>query len=505
MPCHLPCPGECVLSEWGPWEACMDSSTQYRSREILREGTRCPDYSGLSQNQPCEEEPAVSWRLGAWTNCTLDASSLTHYCGSGVQRRAVECIYLHSNETIQDGLCSPQPHPPDTRPCTVPCPLDCRVGPFSPWSECPNRCAANLLQRREREVLVEPANGGRPCPTLTQEMPCPPTNCMDYVIEDYRSSCLPEITVETSCGAAVSVLPLSCRLGHTYLPLASCSDAVLRGDNVEGRELLSPAGPCPLSCPSEPDCVLSGWQGWSECQRLCQETESFSFRTRHLLREFEDTVLACSQLQHEAQPCNASANASSTCLDFEWRQSPRGLVCVSNRGQQVEGGCSLATRPTEPPECVEEQCADFSACRAGRCLCDSGFEEVGGVCLPLVGCALDAHCLYPQTVCKNSSCMCREGTIRRDGVCEPQPTSPPTSPSTGDTPSPHTNNPPTSPHTPHSPSPDLSPSIRPTVSMETASSEQPSRSPTETAPGSATPASPSPSPSAGIGEPECIP
>ena len=61
------------------------------------------------------------------------------------------------------------------------CPVDCVVGPWSPWSSCDPSCGPGH-QTRLRTVSVAPQNGGVVCPALTESQSCtrgacPPCGC----------------------------------------------------------------------------------------------------------------------------------------------------------------------------------------------------------------------------------------------------------------------------------------------------------------------------------------
>lgn len=49
--------------------------------------------------------------------------------------------------------------------CHVPCPLDCKLSDWSPWSACSASCGSGL-KIRSKWLREKPFNGGRPCPKL---------------------------------------------------------------------------------------------------------------------------------------------------------------------------------------------------------------------------------------------------------------------------------------------------------------------------------------------------
>ena len=386
----------------------------------MREGAEGADCPPTEEHRLCQPEPASrhAWAAGAWLDCVVANSSDASYCGPGAQHRPVWCQDTPTNTSAHESLCAASQRPEELRSCQLPCPVDCRVGPFSSWSQCPRRCQHHLSQTRERAVLVPPAHGGQGCPSLSEWRPCPPTHCDQTVILAHQEYCSSPITMTTSCGSAASVLPLSCRRDGTDLPLDECTAAVSRGEEVRGHELLSVVQSCQVGCPRQPDCLLAGWADWSQCTRLCQETAFFSLRSRRLLRAFHDVLAICSALQYEVRPCNTSAGPAPSpapCLDFYWSSVAGSVSCQSTGGVAVEGGCPLSTRP-QGLDCAVP-CGPFSRCQSGRCRCINSFEEVGGVCVPEMGCSIDEHCLYPHMECTGATCVCTQGRRLLKGSC----------------------------------------------------------------------------------------
>lgn len=49
--------------------------------------------------------------------------------------------------------------------CHIPCPLDCKLSDWSPWSACSASCGSGL-RMRSKWLREKAFNGGRPCPRL---------------------------------------------------------------------------------------------------------------------------------------------------------------------------------------------------------------------------------------------------------------------------------------------------------------------------------------------------
>ena len=446
-PCTVPCPGQCVVGQWSPWTPCPDvcpdrSCMQRRFREKLREGLDCPR---TVRERSC---PVVinyfEWREHDWLDCIPIASGNTDYCGNGTQSRIVECIDSRTNDSARDDQCSGE-KPAIIRPCQIQCPIDCQVGPFSAWTDCPDTCDFSSYQVRSREILIPPSDGGRECPSLEQQKPCLPTNCDRYVLEAHDNYCSPEYTVSSTCGSTLSTVPLTCRRNNRFVPLGDCLRAASNGLTVDGVAASESESYCNFQCPYHPNCSFTDWSEWSTCQSLCYRPElegGFSFRSRTLLRAFDGiSAVECLSQQYEQQPCGTDGSTTSeegvSCVEFHWEalewtpDGTRDTVCQSGTGVEVsDNGCVPAIRPVEINGTCRTECSETGYCNpsTGDCKCYHLYEMVGDVCLPLSGCFWDGHCLYPNTMCNGeSTCVCLNGReLQTNGMCVEPPTGSPT-------------------------------------------------------------------------------
>ncbi|MFN4253882.1 MAG: T9SS type A sorting domain-containing protein [Saprospiraceae bacterium] len=190
-----PDPVDCVVSAWSNWSNCTVScggGIQTRTREIVTPpangGQPCPP---LSETQACNEYPCpVDCVVGPWSNW----SNCTVSCGGGVQTRTRNVVTYPAN----GGL--PCPTLLEARACnTQPCPVDCVVSPWGNWSTCTKICGGGI-QTRTRNVVTPAANGGLPCPVLSETQPCNQQPCpVDCVVSDWSvwSTC------SAPCGGGV--------------------------------------------------------------------------------------------------------------------------------------------------------------------------------------------------------------------------------------------------------------------------------------------------------------
>lgn len=98
-------------------------------------------------------------------------SSCTRFCGGGTQSRSRTVVTSPANGG------TPCPALTETRNCNdEPCPVDCVVTAWSDWSPCSEPCGGGT-QNRTRSVTTSPAFGGSPCPSLTESQSCNSDPC----------------------------------------------------------------------------------------------------------------------------------------------------------------------------------------------------------------------------------------------------------------------------------------------------------------------------------------
>ncbi|XP_063067955.1 thrombospondin type-1 domain-containing protein 7B-like [Engraulis encrasicolus] len=205
MPCEVSCPVNCLLSAWSLWSECShtcgNQSQMLRSRMVLQEagdgGQPCP--AQLSQTKPCPIRPCYSWLLGDWSPCQIEGAE----CGEGLKVRNLSCV-VHWGALLLPGASSlaeaaveeercdmgqrPAGDTPVEVPCSVPCPGDCHLTEWSPWSSCQLMCMDGRgfetqgRQARSRAVIVQVPENQDACPSQVYETrPCKGGVCHTYV------------------------------------------------------------------------------------------------------------------------------------------------------------------------------------------------------------------------------------------------------------------------------------------------------------------------------------
>ena len=131
-------------------------------------------------------------------DCQLGAwgpwSSCDVSCGGGMQSRTRAVLVQPANGGKP---CGPTI---EYRSCnTQACPVDCQVSAWGPWSDCDTSCGGGQ-QSRTRTIITPAANGGQACPNLIEYRACNTEACAS------SGQCPDDTTVSTSlysCDAEV--------------------------------------------------------------------------------------------------------------------------------------------------------------------------------------------------------------------------------------------------------------------------------------------------------------
>ncbi len=111
--------------------------------------------------------PPVDCQLSAWSPWSACDTS----CGGGTQSRTRTKLVPASNGGAACGALI------EYRACnTQPCPVDCQLSAWSPWSACDTSCGGGT-QSRTRTILVPASNGGAACGALMEQRSCNTQPC----------------------------------------------------------------------------------------------------------------------------------------------------------------------------------------------------------------------------------------------------------------------------------------------------------------------------------------
>merc|ERR1719498_1011430 len=186
-----PCPIDCVQGDWShdattaTCSVSCGAGTYTKTRQLTQ-----PQYGGRacgpsSEVVDCNHGPCpVHCSVGQWGNW----DACTKSCGTGSQTRTrqIEINFqdghscsltdpqcLNSKQITQGTRC---PALSDEQDCNeLPCPVDCVVGAWNPWSECSQTCstsARSVGSQTRTRVNTPPSHGGVACPAPIAQRAC---------------------------------------------------------------------------------------------------------------------------------------------------------------------------------------------------------------------------------------------------------------------------------------------------------------------------------------------
>ncbi|MFT7818109.1 thrombospondin type-1 domain-containing protein 7B-like [Arapaima gigas] len=383
--CFLPCPEDCVMSEWSQWSACTAQCDPDISRKRLRRvlrlspaGQVCPE---SSQTESCVlNSTCLSYRynLSDWSTCLLSESAI---CGQGARMRQLDCV-RSDGKVVDLSVCEELGLLKQwklTTPCVVDCPVNCLLSEWTPWSECSVTCGLQGQMVRSRSVIQPAHEQGRPCPSqLSQTKPCPIRPCYSWLLSEW-SSCRVE---GADCGEGRRERNLTCVVHGGDSPdltaaapvdLDKCEER-LRIRGVQELQLS-----CSVPCPGRNHL----------CSALPQRHIVILLAEGHFIVLSILFLLFCEDIVTmvgEQVLCRSSncvySPADGKCYSYEWRTggwraNGRSVWCQRSDGVNVTGGCFLQDRPTTVRHCYPPCTKPFSHCtQRGVCGCEAGYTEV---------------------------------------------------------------------------------------------------------------------------------
>ncbi|KAA0710433.1 Thrombospondin type-1 domain-containing protein 7A [Triplophysa tibetana] len=424
----LPCPEDCVLTDWITWSPCSlpcnVNSTRRRTASPLRQpgddGKQCPSTTERETcilNTNCYH---YSYNITDWSTCQLSDRAV---CGVGFKTRMLDCV-RSDGKSVDLKFCEElglEKKWQMNASCVVECPVNCQLSDWSSWSECSHTCGLAGKLWRRRTVIQASQGDGRPCSSqLEQWKPCPVKPCYSWrysawspcksegpmggLIKDNSHKTQPlslfslpppvpppptlhsSITEENGarCGDGLRYRNVSCFVSDgSGRDLGSMVDEELCGDleqTVDGDKQIILEESCTVPCPGE--CYLTDWTVWSPCQLSCIGRDDLGFgsvqvRSRAVLAQEPENLLQCPEQEWEARPCT-----DGQCYDYKWMTGPwksssRQVWCQRSDGLNVTGGCPLTSEPVSDRSCDPTCDKPRSYCtEAGVCGCKEGYTEV---------------------------------------------------------------------------------------------------------------------------------
>uniref|UniRef100_A0A9L0IGF4 Thrombospondin type-1 domain-containing protein 7A n=1 Tax=Equus asinus TaxID=9793 RepID=A0A9L0IGF4_EQUAS len=307
--CIMPCPSDCKLSEWSNWSRCSKScgsGVKVRSKWLREKpyngGRPCPKLDHVNQVYevvPCHSDCSqYIWVTEPWSVCKVTFVNMRENCGEGVQTRKVRCMHNTADgpsDHVDDYLCDPEEMPLGSRECKLPCPEDCVISEWGPWTRCTLPCNQSSFRQRSADPIRQPADEeGRACPDAVEKEPCNLNkNCFhyDYNVTDWSTCQLSEKAV---CGNGIKTRMLDCvRSDGKSVDLKYCEELGLEKNWQMNTS-------CVVECPV--NCQLSDWSPWSECSQTCGLTGKM-IRRRTVTQPFQGDGRPCPALMEQSKPC----------------------------------------------------------------------------------------------------------------------------------------------------------------------------------------------------------
>lgn len=173
VPCNnRECAVDCEVGSWSNASTCTRTcghGRSIRTREVktkpLHGGKACPVLreSSSCNTQKCPVD-CVERQWGKWTRCSRT-------CGTGNQLRTRDIMQpamyggRPCGDLIQHQECSDHP-----------CPVDCRLAPWSAWTKCSRPCGGGQ-QTRSRPIQASAKNGGKACAGRSENRKCNVVPC----------------------------------------------------------------------------------------------------------------------------------------------------------------------------------------------------------------------------------------------------------------------------------------------------------------------------------------
>lgn len=283
-------PTNCEVSSWSTYGDCSKScgtGTMTRTRTVS-----VPAYYGgkcddaLEDKLACKPDPCpVDCELSAWS----PFSACTITCGEGTKRRTRYMVRtpLHGGVICQDLE--------EVTSCDEgACPVKCETTEWSNWGSCSKTCTSSDgksgKQYRTRSITQIALHGGAVCPTLTSKQDCGEADCP---VDCVQSALSAKSTCSEPCGWGTATQTRD-TLVEPKFDGTPCLDSTVTSQ--------CRVGPCPIHC------LTSVWSPVNKADATCSKScgGGVRYQTRTVTRHANHGGYTCPSLVLETQ-CNRQA------------------------------------------------------------------------------------------------------------------------------------------------------------------------------------------------------
>ncbi|CAH0388371.1 unnamed protein product [Bemisia tabaci] len=360
----------------------------------------------------------LTWKTDDWSPCKMSENQLS-VDSSGVRSRNVSCVITSGESSmisavVDDENCLEKfPRPVTEEDCEIPLAQDCVVTEPSDWTPC-----CDGIQYRTLSVLIPPANGGQPCPELSEWRSCDgdDKSCNQRtpgfrLKVDKWSGCTSTKRGDDEAAGDSPVLsdPPTADNFYKHWPQVGTQHRNLICYNASGS--IVNLGLCGTdqqmpsaerACIMAQDCVVGKWSSWELKTQKCastygQEGEVTYERKREILRLREGQGIPCPHLvetrvkkqklphcsekyewqvspwtpclqpftKEEVQCGGGLQYRNITCLDLETRRPLERIQCLQKGVQHIHTvqRCEVPC----PRDCIVGQWGDWGPCVPEKC------------------------------------------------------------------------------------------------------------------------------------------
>ena len=327
IPCQVPCPDECVISEWSMWSLCSKTCTggiRKRNRYVVAYGVTNCSMSDLQETEICNEQincTSYEVRYSEWSKCSsliaLNVSS--GYCNNGTQTRTATCKF--ENSTVS----CPGFYGRDVSKDCTECRNDCIKSEWH-YSPCSLTCGEGGYRLKYRVVLWQGENGtcanidGDGKETVHETCPTMPS-CHNYTwaTSQWSNCYLPAAEI---CGIGYKNRTVQC---------VNSSNHTVENFYCIQNHLQNHVTFMDCVIPCRDQCMLKKWSKFGPCSKSCGDSPGTRLRVRKVILPIGAKGAVdknCPELEGktlvEEQLC-----VVPKCTDYNWMVSNWSL-CSTN-------------------------------------------------------------------------------------------------------------------------------------------------------------------------------